>query len=228
LKGGKILRGSLRASETQFIVRVATELLASTALSWLWWVVWIGRRLSEDMAQAGERGANVVEGYTLSVLTWAAYGDVGHTAIRIENTFYGYYPTDINGDGAYTKEDLANSPGEMHIQSLQAFTAHYSGDAVQEFELNVTTAQIQQVQNGLNAMAKTPGMYQLKGNNCTSVAIHCLKQAGIDITRQMGPMPMSCQSVPTHLQAPWDLQSYLSSPCNASLVKSIRTYTIGK
>ena len=33
-------------------------------------------------------------------------GDVGHVAIRVGDYVFGYYPTDLNHDNAYGKDDL--------------------------------------------------------------------------------------------------------------------------
>jgi RHS repeat-associated protein len=168
-----------------------------------------------------------VEQATASVIVWAANEGFGHTAIRIGNEYYGYYPTDINGDGTYTKEDLENSPGVMKIDNSEKFVKRYRGQSVKEFELNTTPKQIEDLKAGLDAIAKSPGIYELKGRNCTSVAIYCLKQSNINITYTYGRQE-NCYPIPIYLQAPWNLQSHLESPCNTNLIKSSKVYQIGR
>jgi RHS repeat-associated protein len=185
----------------------------------------LGHSSSNDSNDGSED--DQVEQKQTSVIIWAATGDVGHTAIRVGDIVYGYYPTDINGDNQYTKEDLDNSPGEMHIQNSKEFTRYYKGQAVKEFVLNISPKQTDALVKGLDAIAKSPGTYELKGRNCTSVTIYCLKQAQINITYAYGRQE-HCYPIPTYLQAPWDLQKHLESPCNTSLIKSSKVYNIGQ
>jgi hypothetical protein len=163
----------------------------------------------------------------ISIYIWAANGSVGHTAIRIEDVVYGYYPTDINGDRRYTKEDLKHSPGEMHIQCTKEFTEHYRGNVVKEFVLNVSPKQLSDLRMALDAITASPGMYELTGNNCTSVAIYCLKQANINVTYSYGRNE-NCYPIPIYSRAPWHFQAYLESPCNSNLINSSKVYTIGQ
>ncbi|MGD9992552.1 MAG: RHS repeat domain-containing protein [Salinivirgaceae bacterium] len=108
-------------------------------------------------------------------------GDVGHTAIRIGDKVYGYYPTDVDGDGQYTKADLKNSPGEMHINSISEFNSYYCGNGINAYTISLNGQQYNALLNNLNAVAQNPGYYSLGGNNCTSIAMQCLSNAGFDI-----------------------------------------------
>jgi hypothetical protein len=120
-------------------------------------------------------------GVPVEVYIWEKGGglDVGHTAIRIGGLVYGYYPTDVNGDGEYTKKDLKNSPGVMHINSIWEFKNIYSGDKINAFVLNITTNQRIALMESLSDFTTDPGYYSLYGNNCTSVVYSSLLNAGV-------------------------------------------------
>ncbi len=116
----------------------------------------------------------------VKLLIWPN-GGVGHTAIKINGIVYGYYPTDIDGDGQYTKTDLKNSPGEMHIDNKADFSNHYRGDTIISYDVRVTHSEINKLEKYLLNVAKNPKTYSLTGLNCTSVAIQALTKSGISI-----------------------------------------------
>jgi len=129
-----------------------------------------------DFSQVGTNG-----GLSVKLLIWPGNEDVGHTAININGTVYGYYPTDINGDGLYTKADLRNSPGKMHIDRKDEFYKNYYGDTIVSYDVRISTSNAQKLEQYLKNVAKTPGNYSLFGLNCTSVAIQALSKNGISI-----------------------------------------------
>ena len=98
--------------------------------------------------------------------------DVGHTAIRIGTIFYGYYPTD----------GLFGSPGNMHRDSLPQFNSIYHGQEVTYFQLNLTPEQTKKLKEILEDVRNNPGSYNLLDQQCTSVAIRSLYQAGAPLT----------------------------------------------
>ena len=115
--------------------------------------------------------------------------DVGHTAIEIDGTVYGYYPTDIDGDGAYTKNDLENSPGEMHIDNAKDFKAHYKGETVNSYTVKVTAGQKTALLGNLLDVAKNPQTYKVfTGRQCTTVAMMALGDAGVKIKTASGDL----------------------------------------
>lgn len=126
-------------------------------------------------------GGGVPKSGGVEVYIWDKDDDVGHTAIRIGDKVYGYYPTDVNGDGRYTKTDLSNSPGKMHINSIAEFNKAYRGQGVTAYTLNLTDKQYGALLGRLNGVANNPGYYSLDGNNCTSIAMLCLSEAGFNI-----------------------------------------------
>lgn len=117
----------------------------------------------------------------VKVFIWNKNVDDGLTAIGINNEVFGYYPIDIDGDGQYTKVDLKNSPGEMHIDSEQEFIQKYGGQKITSYDVNMSSRQANSLRNYLLNVAAHPGTYSLWGLNCTSVAIQALVKNGIDI-----------------------------------------------
>jgi len=117
----------------------------------------------------------------VQILIWPMDGDVGHTALRVNGAVYGYYPTDLDGDGGYTKVDLKNSPGEMHIDSENEFYQKYYGNTIVSYTIKMSDSQVKGLEKTLLGFAKNPGMYELTGLNCTSVAIQALAKNGVNI-----------------------------------------------
>jgi RHS repeat-associated protein len=167
-------------------------------------------------------------GPPVEVYIWKKNSDVGHTAIRIGNWVYGYYPSDVNGDGRYTMEDLANSPGVMHINSISEFNKIYSGDVVTAFSLRSTSDQALGLAENLSGVALNTGFYSLTGNNCTSIAYSCLQNSGYGIVNL--DISIAGMMWPTFGMGPVVLQVMLSNPINSSLgpVQSSRTFTVGR
>jgi hypothetical protein len=143
--------------------------------------------------------------------------DVGHTAIRIDGTVYGFYPTDIDGDGAYTLNDLTGSPGEMHINSLENFNKIYSGNNITAIRLNITRQQAKDLMVNLLRISVNPPNYSLTGNNCTTVAYNALITSGVYIAP--GPSPsLGPNSFKAQLSNGWN---YLFGQ-----TQSIRNFTV--
>ena len=170
---------------------------------------------------------------TVEVYIWnkTSDKDVGHTAVRIGNWVYGYYPTDIDGDGAYTLNDLKNSPGVMHINSLSEFNTLYSGDAITAFTLNPTADQAADLEINLLGVAQNPGYYGLLGNQCTTVAYTSLQSAGFGIVNSsLMPGGIAVPPPITMGMSPSAFQAILSSPLNSTIgpVQSSRTFTVGR
>lgn len=153
--------------------------------------------------------------------------DVGHTAIRVDDKVYGYYPTDIDGDGAYTLNDLNNSPGKMHVNSIAEFNEIYRGDNITAYSLNISEAQQRALLSNLMSIASSPGFYSLSGNHCTSIANSCMINAGINIVRP--PTPGYGTGVGTIgiNMSPHSFQWMLSHPVNSSYISGIRKFTVG-
>jgi RHS repeat-associated protein len=132
-----------------------------------------------DEPDTGEENAHG----DIEIYIWPmASGDVGHAAIRIGQLVYGYYPTDENNDGAYTKDDLSNSPGVLHINSLYQFSNIYRGNNIVAYEMQgITKDQRANLERNLMKIKLNPGMYELGGNQCTSVVYNALVAWGIKI-----------------------------------------------
>ena len=120
---------------------------------------------------------------SIEILLWdkTSAFDLGHTAIRINGIVYGYYPSDVDGNGVYDKSDLSNSTGEMHIDDAQQFKSSYHGAAITAFTIKVSGSQKKALINELNNKAKNPGKYELTGNQCTSVALQAMAEADVRI-----------------------------------------------
>lgn len=122
-------------------------------------------------------------GSTVQIYIWDKESgkDVGHTAIKIGDNVYGYYPTDENENGGYDKGELFGSKGEMHINTTKEFSQLYNGQAITSFDIELTRKQAASLQANLDKIASNPGTYSLRGNNCTSVAVTALINSGVTI-----------------------------------------------
>jgi len=107
--------------------------------------------------------------------------DVGHTAIKIDDYIFGFYPTDQDNNGVYDMQDLTNSPGELHIDSSNEFRKNYSNQSVNFWDLNIKKSQAQDLVSNLINIKNNPPKYSLSGMHCTSVADKCLNDSGIKI-----------------------------------------------
>ena len=107
--------------------------------------------------------------------------DVGHTAIRIGNEVYGYYPTDENGDGRFGYKELLKSKGEMHVMSIREFNESYKGSKITAYKLQGTKEQYNNLIKNLNGVVENPGNYSLLNRNCTSIAMQMLTNSGYEI-----------------------------------------------
>jgi len=162
----------------------------------------------------------------VQILIWSkeAGKDVGHTAIRIDNIFYGYYPTDENRNNQYDKSDLWGSRGSMHRDSLPRFNAIYDRQEVTYFQLNLTPEQATKLKEILEEIKQNPGNYSLAGKQCTSVAVASLYKAGVRLTphSKLNSMVLISGTIMT----PNDLKSQLHS--EKTLVTRIIKFVVAK
>ncbi len=140
--------------------------------------------------------------------------DVGHTAIRIGNIFYGYYPTG----------GLFGSRGDMHRDSLPQFNSIYNGQEVTYFQLNLTSEQIQKLKEILEDVKNNPGNYNLLDQQCTSVAVRSLYQAGAPLTAHS--KFQAIQNISGVGISPNDLRAKLST--EKTLVTRIVKFIVGQ
>lgn len=149
-------------------------------------------------------------------------GDVGHTAVQVGNKVYGYYPVDVDNDGAWGMDDLTGSPGQMQVESRADFDAKYSSDGVTDITLEVTASQAAGISSNLNGKVSNPGTYSLQGNQCTSVAADALTGAGVALKQpsmKYGPLPMNSWGL-----SPSRFKSYLISDINKGVVVGQKSY----
>jgi RHS repeat-associated protein len=147
-----------------------------------------------------ETGKNEKSSDIVQLIIWPGDdNNLGHTAIRINDTYYGYYPTDMNDDGVYDKSDLDHSPGEMHIHSSQKFIDEYEGQEVYIADINVESLNIRNLESSLKWVAANPGFYELTGSNCTSVAVQCLQKGGLYIQDFLGRTLSGYSTYPSQL-----------------------------
>lgn len=148
--------------------------------------------------------------------------DVGHAAIQIGNNVWGYYPTDVNKNGAYDESELLSSPGRMVIENRSAFNAEYSYQGYTQFAINVTNAQLKNIQGYLSNRSTSPGKYHLLGGNqCTAVAVDALNAGGIVIRSFRG---FPGEFVGGALTSPGTLGASLRSQFNRNLVADIQHF----
>ncbi len=166
----------------------------------------------------------------VQVFIWSKetqHKDVGHTAIRIGDVVYGYYPTGGNGDGYGWKELVApGSPGKMHVDSIGRFNVLYAGQEVTYFQLNLTPEQIDKLKSTLLDIADNPGRYNLLGNQCTSVAANSLLSAGVKIGI---PSAVDANQLPSgNWLSPSDFKTILGSNMNRELITRIVKFVVGQ
>jgi hypothetical protein len=68
------------------------------------------------------------EKQSVNIYVWQKNQDIGHTAIKIGNKIYGYYPTD--GDDKNEDYDVFFSDGLMHVDDEESFNEKYKGDII--------------------------------------------------------------------------------------------------
>jgi len=159
----------------------------------------------------------------INVFIWEKTNDkdVGHTALEIDDVVYGYYPTDVNGNGAYDKGDLNNSPGDLHIDARVDFNSIYAGDKVNSYSIKVTPAQKAAVLTNLGEVRLDPGTYSLVGRQCTLTAMSVMGKAGIKITDVGGGIDRNNIGV-----APKAFEAMLNNSLNSFLVASKTSFTV--
>ncbi|WP_282160411.1 RHS repeat domain-containing protein [Ulvibacterium marinum] len=161
---------------------------------------------------------------SVSIYFWEKTSDedVGHTAIEIDGVVYGYYPTDLNGNGGYDKDDLNNSPGDLHVDDQASFRRTYRGDTIDAFVLKVTPTQKSNLLNNLSAIRNNPGTYGLFGNHCTSVASSCLSNSGIRILDN----PNQTGSIGAPGLSPNEYKSIINNGHNGRIIRRNNSFTV--
>ncbi len=152
--------------------------------------------------------------------------DVGHTAIRVGNLVYGFYPTDTDGDNQL---DLMGSPGEMHVDTIGkggSFDRHYMTQEILAFQLRLTPAQIKKLQNILKEIKANPGNYWLTGRQCTSVAAGAILRSGVVIGAQNPLEGMRLNGVGG--MSPNEFKNVLNTPINKDLVERVLKFVVGQ
>jgi hypothetical protein len=154
---------------------------------------------------------------SVQILIWdkEGGGDVGHVALKIGDTYYGYYPTDENGKKGYDMKDLFGSPGVMVIHTEKAFKDQYGGQGITSFDVNMTYTQMTSLEKGLRGYSSSPGKYSLNGNTCTSVAVNELIRVGVPVNISMLSPGSYMPASNGWRMSPSGLLSNLSQPYNA-------------
>jgi len=153
--------------------------------------------------------------------------DVGHTAIRINNVVYGYYPSDENGNNVYDMSELLGSKGEMHVNSIFEFNKFYAGQEVTYYQLNLTPEQAKKLEKILMDIVKNPEEYKLlAGNQCTSVATNALLKAGVQIGT--APTIEGNKLTSGYGLSPNNLKIIFNTPINKNLITRSIKFIVGK
>ena len=140
---------------------------------------------------------------------------------------YGYYPTDENGNNKYDISELLGSKGEMHVDSIPEFNKNYAGREVTYYQLNLTPEQIDKLKNILENIAKDPGKYRLlSGNQCTSVAINSLIEAGVQI--KTAPTIEGNKLTSGYGLSPNNVKTIFNNPINKNLITRVMRFVVGK
>jgi RHS repeat-associated protein len=152
--------------------------------------------------------------------------DVGHTAIRLGNLVYGFYPTDKDGDNQW---DLMGSPGEMHVDTVGkggSFDRRYLTQEITAFQLRLTPEQIKKLHDVLKEIEANPGSYWLTGKQCTSVAAGALLRSGVVIGAQNPLEGMRLNAVGG--MSPNTFKTVLNTPINKDLVERVIKFVVGQ
>lgn len=153
--------------------------------------------------------------------------DVGHTAVRINNVVYGYYPSDDNGNNVYDMSELLGSKGEMHVNSISEFNKFYAGQEVTYYQLNLTPEQAKKLEKILMDIVKNPEEYKLlAGNQCTSVATNALLKAGVQIGT--APTIEGNKLISGYGLSPNNLKIIFNTPINKNLITRSIKFIVGK
>ncbi|TJY59718.1 DUF4105 domain-containing protein, partial [Sphingobacterium alkalisoli] len=173
---------------------------------------------------------------SLEVYIWDKEGgkDVGHTAIRIGNRVYGYYPSDENANGGFDMKELLSSKGDMKVKDLKGFVNSYQGEIITSYKINLTQKQLDAIETTLNDYIKDPGTYSLLGQNCTTVALSALVINGIQLKAKMavgagGRFPVvSYQKIGDNIgsYSPSRLADVLQSSVNQNTVSDIKRFKV--
>lgn len=174
----------------------------------------------------------------LEVYIWDKEGgkDVGHTAIRIGNRVYGYYPTNENENEGYDMKELLYSKGDMRVKDLKGFVNSYQGKIITSCKISLTQKQLDAIETTLNDYIKDPGTYSLLGQNCTTVALNALVINGIQLKAKMavgagGRIPIvRYESIGGNIgvYSPSRLADVLQSSINQSTVSDIKRFKVVK
>lgn len=155
----------------------------------------------------------------------AGNADVGHTAIAVGNTVYGYYPTDVNRDRNWGMDDLMSSPGNMVSQDRASFDHRYGPDGITAFTLEISESQYGKVSGYLNNRITNPGTYSLTGDQCTSVVANALLGAGVDLKANYSFMGRAETSqMGTNMLSPTEFRKTLGLSVNRGVVIKTNSY----
>uniref|UniRef100_UPI00232DF7F2 RHS repeat domain-containing protein n=1 Tax=Tenacibaculum aiptasiae TaxID=426481 RepID=UPI00232DF7F2 len=164
---------------------------------------------------------------SFEILIWkkTSASDVGHTAIRINGVVYGYYPTDMDGNGVYDVNDLKNSDGVMRVQNKKSFVASYMNQEITSYEIKATKQQKNLMLNELTHFTNDPGKYKLWGNQCTSVVLKVMAKSNIKIQYSEGQL-ISNPLIISHAMSPNTLKSALNNSRNDFIIKSKTSFIV--
>jgi len=109
--------------------------------------------------------------YIWDVASTNSKEDLGHTAIRIGNKIYGYYPT----------TSIYNSPGDLRVDDVDKFKFKYQGNMITSYEVKLHPSMTLALTQKMNQAKQSPGSYSVLFLNCTSFAVGMLQKIAIYI-----------------------------------------------
>jgi len=108
-----------------------------------------------------------------------AINDVGHTAIQIGSSVYGYYPSDENNNRGYDCTELMYSIGEMEKIDRNEFDIKYLSQGYTEYNIQISLSLAYSIEQDMKNRKSTPGNYSLLGTQCTSIIINSMIKNGV-------------------------------------------------
>lgn len=139
-------------------------------------------RLAQLQAAATAACAAGSHTMEVEVIVWPMEGNVGHVALRLGPFTLGYYPTDLNNDGAYGKDDLHDSPAELHVLTIAESKRAYKNDKIFVFPLKIGCEILLCLIAWYIALLGKLGTYRLLSRNCTTIVADALNHCGLDMT----------------------------------------------
>lgn len=159
--------------------------------------------------------AKIEVGYNSGQFHHGARKDYGHTALRIDNTIYGYYPTG----------DMILSDGKLKAENIEVFREFEKNANIISYDVKVEPWQKGALKNNMKFYNKNPGNYSIFGRNCTSFAVDNLHSINVQIYNSSNCVIIRENG---YRLTPNSLDSILQNRFNNSIFTNRNTFIVDK